>query len=302
MNSGPDSRQELDPDLRRALLERLRRFYERELSEGQSAYFNHVGGTLRPTRMGRHWLAEHRALFNRLLALEPQERFLDVGCAEGYYTLDLASRAATTVAVDVSMSVLRFLGGLRDFPAARLRRVLSDVERLPFGDGCFDKALCSHLLEHVLDDRAVIADLYRVLRPGSTAVFAIPLKYTFQHRLLRTAEGWARRLLRPGKKPYPVAPPGETRPSTGGGPSPRPTLFGRSVPPPSRGGGLHRDGIAGRLASRSPQLARASDPAQPLHLSDGDLPQQAVALARSRPRGERSSAVKSSPSGRRRSR
>ena len=209
MTAEPGPKAPLDPELRRALLERLRRFYERELSEGQGAYFTHDGGALRPTRMGRHWLAEHRALFERLLSLAPRELFLDVGCAEGYYTLDLASRAATTVAVDVSMNVLRFLGGLRDFPAARLRRVLGDVERLPFGEGCFEKALCSHLLEHVLDDRAVIAEVFRVLRPRGTAVFAIPLKYTLQHRLLRTAEGWARRLLRPGKKPYPVAPQGE---------------------------------------------------------------------------------------------
>jgi ubiquinone/menaquinone biosynthesis C-methylase UbiE len=199
----------LDPALRQELLARLRRFYERELSEGQSAYFTHRDGELHPTRMGRHWLAEHRALFARLLALGPQDRFLDVGCAEGYYTLDLAARAGPTVAVDMAMSVLRFMGGLHGMRRGRLHRLMSDVERLPFGSAAFDKALCSHLLEHVLDDRAVIREIHRVLRPGGTAVFAIPLKYTLQYRCMRTVEGWARRLLRPGKQPYPVAPVGE---------------------------------------------------------------------------------------------
>ena len=199
----------LDPELRRELLARLRRFYERELSEGQSAYFTHSEGELRPTRMGRHWLAEHRGLFARLLALTPQDRLLDVGCAEGYYTIDLAPRARMTVAADVSMSVLRFMGGLRGMRKASLHRLLSDVERLPFEDAVFDKALCSHLLEHVLDDRAVIREVHRVLRPGGTAVFAIPLKYTLQYGLMRTVERWARWLLRPGKKPYPAAPVGE---------------------------------------------------------------------------------------------
>jgi SAM-dependent methyltransferase len=191
-------------------MERLRAFYERELTEGQGAYFD-LGpqGTLIPTRMGRHWLAEHRALFGRLLRLTDADRFLDVGCGEGYYTFALAKEARVTVAADVSSSVLRLLGRLSAHDPTRVRRVVTDVERLPFPAGSFDKALCSHTLEHVLDDRVVIAELHRVVKPGGVAVFAVPLKYTWQHRALRTLEGIARSLLKPGKTPYPVAPPGE---------------------------------------------------------------------------------------------
>jgi ubiquinone/menaquinone biosynthesis C-methylase UbiE len=191
-------------------MERLRAFYERELTEGQGAYF-HVGaqGELTPTRMGRHWLAEHLRLFGRFLALDERDRFLDVGCGEGYYTLALARAARSTVAADVSSSVLRLLGRLRDHDASRVGRVVTDVERLPFAPGHFDKALCSHMLEHVLDDRAVVAEVHRVVRPEGVVVFAIPLKYTWQHRALRALEGAARRVLKPGKRAYPAAPPGE---------------------------------------------------------------------------------------------
>jgi len=200
----------LDPATRAALLQRLRAFYERELTEGQGAYFN-VGaqGELVPTPMGRHWLAEHLRLFGRFLALGERERFLDVGCGEGYYTLTLARAAGTTVAADVSSSVLRLLGRLRDHDVSHVARVVTDVERLPFPDGSFDKALCSHMLEHVLDDRAVVSEMRRVVRPGGVVVFAIPLKYTWQYRGLRAVEGAARRLLKPGKKAYPVSPAGE---------------------------------------------------------------------------------------------
>ena len=200
----------LDPDTRARLQERLRRFYERELTEGQGAYFN-VGtdGELIPTRMGRHWLAEHRRAFAELLGLTQSDRFLDVGCGEGYYTLALARGAGTSVAADVSSSVLRLMGRLRDHDPARVHRVVTDVERLPFPASCFDKALCSHMLEHVLDDRAVVAEMHRVVRPGGVVVFAIPLKYTAQYRALRRVEGIARGILKPWKKPYPVAPIGE---------------------------------------------------------------------------------------------
>ena len=192
------------------LLEKLRGFYERELAEGQGAYFNvRDSGELIPTPMGRHWLAEHLGLFTDLLGLAKSDRFLDVGCGEGYYTVALARAARQTTAADVSSSVLRLMGRLRDFDPDRVQRVVTDVERLPFAAGGFDKALCSHMLEHVLDDRAVVAEIHRVMKPGGVAVFAIPLKYTAQYRLLRAVEGVARAVLKPGKKPYPVSPAGE---------------------------------------------------------------------------------------------
>src|SRR5437762_12616380 len=84
----------------RELRARLRDFYERTLTEGQGAYFNLVDGCLVPTPMGRHWMAEHIALFLRLFRFRPMDRFLDVGCGEGYYTIPLARRAGFTVGID----------------------------------------------------------------------------------------------------------------------------------------------------------------------------------------------------------
>jgi len=52
--------------------------------------------------------------------------------------------------------------------AARVDRPLFDVDagELPFVDGAFDYAICSHMLEHVLDPAAVVAELTRVARAG----------------------------------------------------------------------------------------------------------------------------------------
>lgn len=197
-----------DADEERELRARLRDFYERTLTEGQGAYFNLDGGSLVPTRMGRHWLAEHIRLFTRLFDLQPTDRFLDVGCGEGYYTMALAKQAGMTVGIDLSSSVLRVFHSLEGFSAERIKLVNSDVERLPFNDASFDKALCSHVLEHVLDDRAVVSEIRRVLRDGGRAILAIPLKYTPQHRAIYWAIGVARRILKPGKKGTPMPPPG----------------------------------------------------------------------------------------------
>ena len=54
--------------------------------------------------------------------------------------------------------------------------VRGDVTRLPFADGRFDFVLAVHLLEHLDDDRAAIAELYRVLDAGGVAVVSVPIR------------------------------------------------------------------------------------------------------------------------------
>jgi SAM-dependent methyltransferase len=52
--------------------------------------------------------------------------------------------------------------------------VQADLADLPFPDESFDFALCVHVFEHVPDDRAAAAELYRVLRPGAKALIQVP--------------------------------------------------------------------------------------------------------------------------------
>jgi SAM-dependent methyltransferase len=55
-----------------------------------------------------------------------------------------------------------------------LADVLADVTNLPMEDESFDMVLCIHVLEHVLDDRAAIREIHRVLKPGGLAVLQVP--------------------------------------------------------------------------------------------------------------------------------
>ena len=49
-----------------------------------------------------------------------------------------------------------------------------DVTRLDLPDATYDLVLCSHVLEHVPDDRAAMRELLRVLRPGGMAILQTP--------------------------------------------------------------------------------------------------------------------------------
>jgi len=53
--------------------------------------------------------------------------------------------------------------------------VCLDVTSLPFRSGSVSYVICSHVLEHVTDDRAALAELRRVLAPDGSAFISAPL-------------------------------------------------------------------------------------------------------------------------------
>ena len=52
-----------------------------------------------------------------------------------------------------------------------------DIQSLSFNDNEFDIILCSHVLEHVVDDNASMKELFRVLKPGGYAIIDVPVDY-----------------------------------------------------------------------------------------------------------------------------
>jgi len=53
-----------------------------------------------------------------------------------------------------------------------------NIEKIDLPEGSYDVVICSHVLEHV-NDKAAIAELYRILRPGGRLLILVPV-----------AEGW----------------------------------------------------------------------------------------------------------------
>ena len=54
-------------------------------------------------------------------------------------------------------------------------RVKMDITDIRFPDASFDVIYCSHVLEHVGDDRKAMRELRRVLRPDGWAVILVPM-------------------------------------------------------------------------------------------------------------------------------
>lgn len=66
-----------------------------------------------------------------------------------------------------------------------------DITEIPFGDGHFDRIICSHVLEHVPDDRKGMRELRRVLKKGGVAYVMVPSEVrpdTYEDPAINTPE------------------------------------------------------------------------------------------------------------------
>ena len=114
-------------------------------------------GTVERHRLFKLWLDGHRSVFEgaRVLHFAPEAALTNLikPVAKEYVTTDIVPGRAD---------------------------IVLNIEAIDLPDASFDAVVCSHVLEHV-NDRKALAELFRILRPGGTAVLLVPI-----------AEGWPR--------------------------------------------------------------------------------------------------------------
>jgi SAM-dependent methyltransferase len=140
-----------------ARLEEVRRLRKENFDE------HGAGEERRQIVPGRSWAAWARALAHLL----PPMDVADLGCGEGYLTLEASRFARKVIAVDRSEAVL-----VRAKDLARRRRRTNiqwkrgELEKLPLKDASVDIALLSQALHHADDPSNALAEAVRVVRPG----------------------------------------------------------------------------------------------------------------------------------------
>ena len=146
----------------------------------------HTGADTRDARQlvpGRSWAAWSRALG----LLLPPIAVADLGCGEGYLTIEAARWAKQVIAVDRSEVVLDRAKAL-----ARRRRVANvlwkrgELEKLPIKDATVDVALLSQALHHAASPARAVEEAARITVPGGR-VLILDLR---EHR-----EEWVRTKL-----------------------------------------------------------------------------------------------------------
>jgi len=114
------------------------------------------------------WYAERRALLARRARRLAPGVALDIGAAAGGNTRVLERAGWSAIALEYGEDGAR-IARQRGLPVMR-----ADARRLPLPDTSLDLVVAFDVLEHIEDDMSAAAEIYRTLRPGGTALVAVP--------------------------------------------------------------------------------------------------------------------------------
>jgi ubiquinone/menaquinone biosynthesis C-methylase UbiE len=133
------------------------------------SFFDRCASTGSPEQHGpAQRLLEYRLSLVRALARpRPGDVVLDLGCGNGHHLLALGPEVARGIGIDVSPGMIELARTrLRSSPwKASLAFEVDDAEKLEgIADDSIDLAICIGAFEHMLDKRAVLDSIHRVLK------------------------------------------------------------------------------------------------------------------------------------------
>ena len=120
----------------------------------QRAYFERASYRAPTTVAVRAYTAPKVAFVERLLALPPSARVLEVACGSGVFSEPLARAFPGVTCVDFAHGMLAECGWGR--------RCQADALQLPFADRTFDLVFEANLLHHVAEPARALREMARV--------------------------------------------------------------------------------------------------------------------------------------------
>lgn len=100
---------------------------------------------------------------------------IDVGCGDGGAIKFCANQGANIIYLDINADKVAALETqLQNSPAASVRGIVGTGDSIDLPADSADKIVCTEVLEHVEDPAAVMAEMYRVGKPGAFYLLTVP--------------------------------------------------------------------------------------------------------------------------------
>ncbi len=117
------------------------------------------------------WIERRRlACIREMAAAKPNDRILEVGCGGGH-VLRMFPQCDLT-GIDVSGEMLR--KAARNLHGCRHQLLKGELRDLDLPDAAFDIVICSEVLEHAVDPKAILSEIRRLVRPGGRVIVTFP--------------------------------------------------------------------------------------------------------------------------------
>lgn len=105
----------------------------------------------------------------------PNDTLIDLGCGDGGIASFCAEFRPTAIVADIDpANVARARKRVADVAGQEPVGLVSDSNPIPLGDSAVTRAVCIEVLEHVEDPDIVMAELFRVGRPGALYLLTVP--------------------------------------------------------------------------------------------------------------------------------
>lgn len=107
-------------------------------------------------------------------------RVLDIGCGPGFLLREFRARGWDVLGTEVSEESAAHARNTLNLPVT-----VGDIAALRFEPASFDAVVMWHVLEHMTDPQATLAEVARLLRPGGILLCAVPNFGSFEAGLAR---------------------------------------------------------------------------------------------------------------------
>ena len=131
----------------------------------------------------------NRALDDLLRLFKPKARYpvvLDIGCGQGTSMLELPKRfgAEKMIGVDVHEPSIETAKKRAKDCAVPVELHCAGASTLPVADASVDLVFCHQTLHHIIDQEGMLAESFRVLKPGGVFLVAESTKAYIQSWLI----------------------------------------------------------------------------------------------------------------------
>lgn len=110
------------------------------------------------------------------LELKDEDKILDLGCGNGYYSYLLTQLPLKLKIIGLDSHVNAIEDAKTKVSGKKVKFIVGAAEKIPFPKNYFDKIIMSEIIEHVRDDIKVLKETKRVLKKDGILVLTTPNK------------------------------------------------------------------------------------------------------------------------------